>query len=550
MYRAVIAAGLAASVSSYGQVIDFETLPGGAATVDQQFISTEYQASHGVSFELVSPTTGAPVGFPRIAKVGVPQTAFASCNGADTPLPGQGIGLSFLTDSTSVGVSSDLLITYVNEVAAASGVILDVDCRSPSGSPPCEQWTIEAFDSGGLLIDTVILDGPVGPQVDACPDPNGFGDARAFGWSFSHGAADIKQVKIRYTGSASSVGLGFDLFSPTEASGPLETVATVETLACENDSLDLSAETTGGVPPYTFYWERDAGGMWTQIAGTASLQLLATSDETYRFRVVDSAGTELIEGPFAVEVNPRTLMLSQESSPGAGDFDAQPQHELIPYSHADTLEDFYGWTNSSLPFMGPEPALVSDRSHLFFVNGTNGLGFFVVHDDGADATGGRAETRLDIDPIGGSFLVEDDATDASDIFDVNVDGSVYRVRNQWGNPRTDGYVIGPMNGQWTGHFQFKDEYSGSPTIENLDTWYAYSDGMADIALALEEGRRVRIVSSCPGCPTDYNNDGFVDGGDLGLFLAGWGSPGATDLNNDGTTDGSDLGLFLATWGAC
>ncbi|MFO0962587.1 MAG: hypothetical protein U0625_06725 [Phycisphaerales bacterium] len=46
---------------------------------------------------------------------------------------------------------------------------------------------------------------------------------------------------------------------------------------------------------------------------------------------------------------------------------------------------------------------------------------------------------------------------------------------------------------------------------------------------------------------DLNGDGAIDGADLGLLLAGWGTADA-DLNGDGTTDGADLGLLLAQWG--
>jgi hypothetical protein len=46
---------------------------------------------------------------------------------------------------------------------------------------------------------------------------------------------------------------------------------------------------------------------------------------------------------------------------------------------------------------------------------------------------------------------------------------------------------------------------------------------------------------------DLDNDGDVDGGDLGLLLANWGKGGTGDLNGDGTVDGADLGLLLASW---
>lgn len=46
---------------------------------------------------------------------------------------------------------------------------------------------------------------------------------------------------------------------------------------------------------------------------------------------------------------------------------------------------------------------------------------------------------------------------------------------------------------------------------------------------------------------DLNNNGIVDGYDLGLFFAGWGLDGETDFNNDGTTDGEDLGILFENW---
>ena len=48
-------------------------------------------------------------------------------------------------------------------------------------------------------------------------------------------------------------------------------------------------------------------------------------------------------------------------------------------------------------------------------------------------------------------------------------------------------------------------------------------------------------------PADLNQDGFVDGGDLGLLILGWGQPGPSDLNGDGITDGEDFGLLLLAW---
>jgi hypothetical protein len=58
------------------------------------------------------------------------------------------------------------------------------------------------------------------------------------------------------------------------------------------------------------------------------------------------------------------------------------------------------------------------------------------------------------------------------------------------------------------------------------------------------------------CLGDLNDDGAVNGADLGLLLGAWGAcPGGTpgclgDLNVDGVVNGADLGLLLGAWGPC
>lgn len=47
---------------------------------------------------------------------------------------------------------------------------------------------------------------------------------------------------------------------------------------------------------------------------------------------------------------------------------------------------------------------------------------------------------------------------------------------------------------------------------------------------------------------DLNDDGIVNGADLGLMLAMWGAAGSgADLDGNGTVDGVDLGLLLGAW---
>lgn len=104
----------------------------------------------------------------------------------------------------------------------------------------------------------------------------------------------------------------------------------------------------------------------------------------------------------------------------------------------------------------------------------------------------------------------------------------------------------------------KAEHSG---IAATGTQYSVSgDGIVSVVF---QGAGTQAVSniefaepapSCnETCAGDLNGDGAVDGADLGLLLAAWGTAGgcpSADLNDDGTVDGADLGLQLAAWGAC
>ncbi len=53
--------------------------------------------------------------------------------------------------------------------------------------------------------------------------------------------------------------------------------------------------------------------------------------------------------------------------------------------------------------------------------------------------------------------------------------------------------------------------------------------------------------AAPANPADLNDDGAVDGADLGMLLGAWGTGGG-DVDGNGTTDGADLGMLLGAWG--
>ncbi|MBM4105152.1 MAG: hypothetical protein FJ257_02430 [Phycisphaerae bacterium] len=55
--------------------------------------------------------------------------------------------------------------------------------------------------------------------------------------------------------------------------------------------------------------------------------------------------------------------------------------------------------------------------------------------------------------------------------------------------------------------------------------------------------------SAPAIPGDLNGDGVVDGTDLSMLLAAWGtSDPVADLNDDGVVNGTDLSMLLGDWG--
>ena len=175
------------------QTVSFETIPGGSPS-DGLAINTQFQANFGISFSLEG--GGSPV----LAQVGSPQTAFQGFGLLpDEPAPGTNAGMFFLTDDGSVtGPPAPLIVTYSTPVAAASGVLLDIDGN--------EAWQIQARDSSAVVIDTVNL------------NPNNELDGSATSWSFNRVNSDIFSIRLVYSGTQTAfVGLAFDNFSPSTA---------------------------------------------------------------------------------------------------------------------------------------------------------------------------------------------------------------------------------------------------------------------------------------------------------------------------------------------
>ena len=102
--------------------------------------------------------------------------------------------------------------------------------------------------------------------------------------------------------------------------------------------------------------------------------------------------------------------------------------------------------------------------------------------------------------------------------------------------------------------------SGIPLTQELIAGQAYklvigsfSATSGSISGSLVIDGPAQPPASCLG---DLNDDGSVNGADLGLLLGAWGecpfgTPGCLgDLNVDGVVNGADLGLLLGAWGPC
>lgn len=106
-------------------------------------------------------------------------------------------------------------------------------------------------------------------------------------------------------------------------------------------------------------------------------------------------------------------------------------------------------------------------------------------------------------------------------------------------------------------------FDPTPGAETWDIYTYEDDGLPHYQLGdvefdsggnlwvstISEGvTRINVGRTTPAPSPDLNGDGVVDGADLGLLLAAWGtSSPAADLNQDGVIDGADLGALLAAW---
>ncbi|XHC26801.1 hypothetical protein ABWH91_05610 [Phycisphaerales bacterium ac7] len=188
-----------------------------------------------------------------------------------------------LTDDASVsGEPGTLLLTYVDPVSEAAGVVLDVDRRSGGNF---EEWTVEALDDSMQVLEARVLTAPVGDDV--CTNNHGPGDATALGFAFDRDQADIHYIVLRYTGNVGNVGLAFDNFWPDSVPpAPSVTLgASPPTGACFGDTFPITLVPEGGL------WPRACNG--NRRARTESLPIWRVSERSaLRLRSSTGCATE------------------------------------------------------------------------------------------------------------------------------------------------------------------------------------------------------------------------------------------------------------------
>ncbi len=207
----------------------------------------------------------------------------------------------------------------------------------------------------------------------------------------------------------------------------------------------------------------------------------------------------------------------QESSPGAGDFDANFLGCVDVFDQSEfTAKAVYKYTASTASYNGTVIPTIPDTSQLFVVNTSDGVSLFVVHDERNDGDGGRAEMRFELsgDPDGAQRLVEDDPYDATrqGSKGSKPGSEIFQTHHVWDPCCTDGVVIGALDDTWSMLVSFHN-VDGVPgnELEGITNWVATSEDDT-IALNLTVDRRV-LLEPCdvdlyidikPGsCPNEF-----------------------------------------------
>lgn len=173
------------------------------------------------------------------------------------------------------------------------------------------------------------------------------------------------------------------------------------------------------------------------------------------------------------------IEVSQESSPGAGDFLSNTLGFIQTYDYASgTAADFYNYSGFS--YNGTDPVAVSNTLQYFFVEASDGLSFFQVVDSRHDGSGGFVITRSSFFGNATSILVGDEPGNAF----LTTGDTVLNGVFFWQPCCTDGAAVGPLEDEWGVLTQI------FPNSENVDGLQAVSSDGGTIGLDETPYRRI------------------------------------------------------------
>jgi len=112
----------------------------------------------------------------------------------------------------------------------------------------------------------------------------------------------------------------------------------------------------------------------------------------------------------------------------------------------------------------------------------------------------------------------------------------------WSGPDCDNLSIVGCNDDTCGTRSevIFDAVCGQVYFIQFGAWASQGEGTGELILSC-------VGETCDN-PADLNGDGVVDGADLTILLAAWGTDNTiSDLNGDGIVDGADLTILLAAW---
>ena len=179
------------------------------------------------------------------------------------------------------------------------------------------------------------------------------------------------------------------------------------------------------------------------------------------------------------------IQVSQESAAGVGDFGSNILGEIGAFETDLTASEYYQYGKpKKFSFNNNDFELVSNRSHVFFVNGADGLSLFTVQDRKFDKRGGFVNMTYALEGDAVDIKVKDDPSDKYTMFD----SQTLNVKQKWHRKRTDGLVLGGLEDDWAMTIDFNN-WSKNSILD----WFAYSSDNEAIELSLEKNRRIHLT---------------------------------------------------------